>query len=65
METPRTVNQCLNCDRPETVVPLICLRYVGSEAWICSRCLPTLIHNPQALIGKLKGAEMIPPAPDH
>lgn len=53
---------CLNCDRPETATPLVALRYAGSEAWICSQCLPILIHQPQRLIGKMAGAETFMPA---
>ena len=54
---------CLNCSRPETVVPLVNLRYSGRQAWICSQCLPILIHNPQRLTGRLAGAENMEPAP--
>jgi len=54
---------CLNCLRPETDIPLVSLRYSGREAWICSQCLPILIHNPQKLVGRLSGAENIGPAP--
>ncbi len=60
-----TLHSCLNCNRPETTAPLVCLRYSGSSAWICSQCLPTLIHQPHLLIGKLAGAENIGPAPHH
>ncbi|MCU0411204.1 MAG: hypothetical protein MUF82_01545 [Bacteroidetes bacterium] len=56
---------CLSCSRPESETPLIALRYAGSEAWICSQCLPTLIHAPQKLAGKLANAEQIKPAPHH
>lgn len=53
---------CLNCERPETATPLVALRYAGGEAWICSQCLPILIHQPQRLVGKLAGAEHLAPA---
>lgn len=53
---------CLNCERAESVVPLVSLRYAGDQAWICSQCLPILIHQPQRLIGRLAGAERIEPA---
>jgi hypothetical protein len=55
---------CLNCKRPETVIPLVNLRYSGIQAWICSQCLPILIHNPQKLTGRLPGAENMDPAPE-
>ncbi|MCB8923126.1 MAG: hypothetical protein H6662_16180 [Ardenticatenaceae bacterium] len=55
---------CLNCNRPETEAPLVSLRYMGQAAWICSQCLPVLIHKPQQLVGKLANAEQLEPA-DH
>ncbi len=54
--------ECLSCSRPEDVIPLVSLRYGGKEAWICSYCLPRLIHEPQSLVGKLAGADTIPVA---
>jgi len=45
-------------------MPLVTLRHAGQAAWICSGCLPVLIHKPQELVGKLQGAELIEPA-DH
>ncbi len=57
--------ECLNCQRPETATPLVALRYNGSQAWICSQCLPILIHQPQRLAGRLAGAENLSPAGRH
>ena len=54
---------CLNCNRSEDDIPLVNLTFSGKPAFICSRCMPVLIHEPEKLIGKLKGAENIPPAP--
>jgi len=67
MSEAKTLYQCLNCGRAETDIPLVSLRYAGSQAWICSQCLPTLIHQPQQLAGKLAGADSFPPVehPDH
>jgi hypothetical protein len=63
MTEPQTTTQhCLNCNRPETEIPLVSLRYAGRPAWICSQCMPVLIHNPQKLAEKLPGAEHIAPA---
>ena len=64
MTQPQSVQHCLNCERTEIQIPLVALRYDGSEAWICSQCLPILIHKPQQLVGKLTGAENMEPA-DH
>jgi hypothetical protein len=58
---------CLSCDRSEAEAPLISLRYDGQQAWICSQCLPTLIHRPGQLAGRLANADRLQPAPpdDH
>jgi hypothetical protein len=56
---------CLNCGRSENQAPLVALRYQGSSAWICSQCLPILIHNPARLAGKLAHAETLSPADHH
>ena len=65
MEQTQTRYNCLNCGRSETDIPLVALRHAGQQAWICSQCLPTLIHQPQRLAGKLDGAENISPAAHH
>jgi len=57
--------RCLNCELSELEVPLLHLRFDTKELWICSQCLPTLIHAPQKLIGKLANAEKIKPAEQH
>jgi len=64
MTHPTTPLTCLNCGRPETDIPLVALRFQGQSAWICSQCLPTLIHKPQQLADKLVGAEQFGAA-DH
>ncbi len=63
MDDNNTTQQCLNCSRTETEIPLVSLRYVGNEAWICSQCLPVLIHRPEQLAGKLAGADQFGPSP--
>ena len=57
--------KCLNCGSSEMEIPLISARYAEEQLWICSRCMPVLIHKPEQLIGTLKGADKIPPAPHH
>jgi hypothetical protein len=52
---------CLNCGKLETETPLLHLHYNGEDLWICSQCLPTLIHAPQKLAGKIKNADQIKP----
>ncbi len=66
MNEPMMVAVCLSCDRSETEVPLLQLRFKGEGILICSQCLPVLIHEPEKLVGRLKGAEDIEPRPhDH
>lgn len=55
-------NYCLNCNASENEMPLVNLVYSGKPAYICSKCLPILIHKPELLIGKIDGAEKIQPA---
>jgi hypothetical protein len=62
MHNSSNPNVCLNCNTSENDIPLVNLVYSGKPAFICSRCLPILIHQPQNLIGKLDGAEKISPA---
>lgn len=53
--------RCSNCGMSETDAPLLALRYAGKDAWICSRCIPTLVHNPDALAETLRAASPAPP----
>ncbi len=48
---------CLNCNRTEQEVPLLTLSYKERTYHICTQCLPTLIHKPYLLEGKLPDAE--------
>jgi hypothetical protein len=57
--------RCLNCEKSEYETPLLSLHYNKEEIWICAQCLPTLIHAPQKLIGKIENAEQIKPAAQH
>ena len=47
-------NSCISCNRPENVVPLVSITFAKNAAWICTQCLPTLIHDPQKLVGKFE-----------
>ena len=44
---------CFNCNRSELVIPLITIRFAGHQTWICSQCMPVLIHHTEELMGKL------------
>jgi hypothetical protein len=62
MKNTDNEKHCLNCSITENEIPLVNLVYSGKNIFICSRCLPLLIHQPERLIGKLEGAEKIFPA---
>ncbi len=48
---------CINCERPENVVPLVSLTFAKNATWICTQCLPTLIHDPNKLVGKFENMD--------
>lgn len=56
-----TEPKCLVCERNQNQIPLISLSFGNETYWICPSHLPTLIHNPQELIGRLPGAENLTP----
>lgn len=37
--------KCYRCGRSEEMVPLLPCRYEGESLWVCTRCLPVLIHG--------------------
>jgi len=37
--------RCLRCANGEDLAPLVPIRYQGQSLWICTRCLPALIHG--------------------
>ena len=47
---------CLNCARTDEEIPLIALQFKGGRNWICSECLPILIHHSHELADKLAAA---------
>ena len=65
MSSLHSERHCLNCKQSEHKTPLLHLHYNGDERWICSQCLPILIHTPQKLVGKIENAEQIKPATQH
>jgi hypothetical protein len=51
---------CTICSRSELEIPVVQARYAGESLWVCSRCLPILIHKPEQLAGILINADQIP-----
>ena len=37
--------RCFRCDSGEDRVPLVPIRHLGRSLWVCTRCLPALIHG--------------------
>jgi hypothetical protein len=58
--------RCVVCEQTSHQVPLLRFEFRGDGYAICPGHLPVLIHDPQALAGKLPGAEaMKPPSRKH
>jgi hypothetical protein len=55
------LNKCINCDREENVVPLVSITFAKNATWICTQCLPTLIHNPDKLQSKFENMDVEDP----
>ncbi len=62
MENESVPFVCISCSKSEADVPILRLRFQGQDVALCSSCLPILLHRPEKLAGRLKGAEGIPPA---
>ncbi|MCF6270229.1 MAG: hypothetical protein L3J41_10985 [Melioribacteraceae bacterium] len=54
---------CINCERPESVIPLVSITFAQNPTWICTQCLPTLIHNPDKLADKFSNMNTEEPPP--
>jgi len=50
-------NKCISCERAENIVPLVSITFAKNATWICTQCLPTLIHNPQNLVEKFENMD--------
>ena len=54
---PNESTQCFNCQRSETDIPVIAWRYQAQELWVCSECMPLLIHKWPQVVGRLDGSK--------
>ncbi|MEN8192882.1 MAG: hypothetical protein ABFS12_08700 [Bacteroidota bacterium] len=64
MEEQKQIFNCISCNRDENIVPLVAITYSQTSTWICTQCLPTLIHDPQKLEDKFKDMSVDnPPKP--
>ena len=53
------MHQCVNCDRSEEEMPLINIQYKGEKIFVCSGCMPVLLHSPAKMVGKIQDADKI------
>jgi ferredoxin len=37
--------RCFRCETGEDEAPLVPVRHQGQSMWVCTRCLPALIHG--------------------
>ncbi|MBL8078056.1 MAG: hypothetical protein JNM55_08860 [Anaerolineales bacterium] len=49
---------CIQCERSDEQTPLIPLAFNGETKYICSQCLPVLIHKTHLLADKLPGIDI-------
>ncbi len=45
---------CFNCQRSEMEIPVLAWRYQGQMVWVCSECMPLLIHKWQQVAEKMQ-----------
>ena len=48
---------CFNCRRSEAEIPISNWRYQDGSVWVCSQCLPLLIHKLEQVIDGLQPAQ--------
>ncbi len=53
-DTNNELKKCISCEREENIVPLVSITYATNATWICTQCLPTLIHDPSRLQHKFQ-----------
>jgi len=57
MKNEDKLNVYISCNRDESIVPLVAITFAQQPTWICTQCLPTLIHEPQRLVEKFKSMD--------
>ena len=45
MNKPFPAETCFNCGRTEAQAPVSNWKYQGQQLWVCSECMPLLIHK--------------------
>lgn len=57
MEEKKEQHVCFNCGQSENTAPLVSLTYKGKPQWVCTQCLPQVIHHLENVISKLEAAK--------
>ena len=57
MSDQTQLHKCISCNRSEANIPLVSIRFSEIPSWICTQCLPTLIHRPEKLKSKFSNME--------
>jgi len=54
MTPPTSPHTCFNCQRTEDEIPVVNWHYRGQPFFVCSACIPTLIHKWEQAVIKLE-----------
>lgn len=46
--------RCLICGRSEDELPLVAQRHRGHQIWVCTACMPVVIHHPEQVRHRLE-----------
>ena len=49
------VEVCFNCERTDAQVPITDWQYQGNRLWVCSQCMPLLIHKLDQVVAAWEG----------
>ncbi len=59
MEKSKSLDTCINCGKSDNEAPILQMKFRGAQMWICSGCIPVLIHRPEQLMGQLTSVNNI------
>jgi hypothetical protein len=53
------IKSCIACENTSEEAPLFKFKFKGNKYYVCSKHIPSIIHKPEELVGKLPGAESL------
>ncbi len=56
MTINKTIRNCILCQRSDCDVPVVLWSYRENQFFVCSMCLPTLIHELEEVVIRLATA---------